>query len=356
MNEFDIWLSFVLGTDCSNGNRISEKNISPDVLYKNRANWGKFDCFTEKQIETASKITLDDVRDICEKHRKNKIKSINYTDEKFPDKFKNISHAPLILFYKGHIEMLSEPYIVAVIGSRNCDGEGVIICENIAEDIAHSGGVVVSGMAQGIDSKSCKKCVEVGGKAIGILGVPLDVYYPKTNKDFQEMMCEKHLVISEFYSGYPYLPKNFVVRNRLIAAVSDGVCIIQAHSESGSLTTAKDAVEYGKQIFTVPGSIFNKRYEGSNNLLVEGKATAVVDGKQIMAHLGANPEDTKEKEKIELEPNLQIIYDCIEGAMAAGKIIRITKMKPSVVKAGLTQLEMDGYITRTESGEYIQNK
>ena len=359
MNNFDIWLSVVLGADCSNSEDIMESNIPFDVIYNNRENLEQFGCFSKKQQKKARETSLSDVENIRIKHEKENIKSMNYTDDIFPNEFKNISHAPIILFYKGDIGLLSKPYKVAVVGSRKCNSEGEFACKKTSEDIVKCNGVVVSGLAQGIDTMAIKSAIDNGGKTIGIIGVPLDECYPKTNEKLQNFMFDNHLVVSEYHSGYPGYPSNFLRRNRLVVAISDGVLVVQAAKKSGSLVTARLAGEMGKPLFVVPGSIFSEMCEGTNELLTEGKAIAITDGKQIMKHLGVKIEDIEKSEKDEkqkLEPELQMVLDCIEGTMQAGEIIRKSNIRPNLVKAALTQLEMMGYVAKSRTGDYVRKK
>lgn len=357
MDKYDIWLSVVLGACCANGKEIIDCNIKPQILYENRADWSVYGCFTARQVKKAAKISLESLNEIYKLHSDNNIKSVNYTDEKFPSKFKNIPQAPIILFYKGNIEILSRPYIVALIGSRQCNGEGERAAQLISSDIAQSGGVVISGLAQGIDSIANKVCAANGSKTIAVLGVPVNEYYPKTNQKLQDLLAEEHLIISEYPCGQRYYSTSFVQRNRLIAAASDAICVIQAAHNSGSLITVNKAIEYEKPVFTVPGSIFSPFYEGSNELLAQGIANAVTNGKQIIEYLGGEiTEKIEENENYDLDPMAKSVLDCIDGAMFTGNIIRKSKMGRGVVKAILTQLEIDGLICRTESGEYIRTK
>ena len=147
--------------------------------------------------------------------------------------------------------------------------------------MAKAGAVVVSGLAQGVDSIAHKSAVSAGGRTVAFLGTPLDEYFPKTNKNFQDRLSAEHLVVSEYHCTYPYYSANFIYRNRLIAAAGDALCVVQAKEKSGSLATVNRAVEYDKPVFTVPGSIFSPAYAGSNKLLTEGIAHAVTNGVQI---------------------------------------------------------------------------
>lgn len=357
---YDLWLSEVLGPNCINSKEIIDLKISPEKLYENRNNWIRYGCFTNRQIKKAKDISLADISNIFKEHRKNDIKSFNYLDECYPDKFKNISHPPIILFYKGDITLLKSQCTISVIGSRHCNGEGERACELLCRDICDNGGVIVSGLAQGVDCIANKTCVENNGKTIAILGVPLDECYPKSNIYLQKVIEKDHLAISEYHSNYKYYSANFVYRNRIIAALCDALCVIQAGEKSGTLTTVKRAIEYDKPVFAVPGSIFSPNCKGTNELLTDGIAMAATNGIQILNYLGfKSSNNTKhiESEKYELDLSdiaLEVLNN-IDGAMFTADIIRKTGLSVGIVKAALTELEINALVSRQESGEYIKN-
>lgn len=356
MNRYDVWLSVVMGAACSNGRKICESGLTPAEIYSNREKLGGMGVFTEKQVEKAAKITLGDTDGIFRKHLESRIESVNFSDRAFPKRLKEIYNAPVVLFYKGDLSLLDRRCTVGIVGSRHCDGEGEKACRIISGDIAKRGGVVISGLAQGIDGIAHKSCMEAGGKTAAFIGVPPDECFPKSNERLQKAMEKNHLVISEYHSGYKYYSVNFVHRNRLIAAASDGLCIIQAKEKSGSLTTAARAEEYDKPVFAVPGSIFSPYYEGSNQLLAGGRAYAVTNGKQIMTRLGADETEISEAEKTlpEISAFAQKVFDVISGAAFPNRIAKSAGLPAGVVKAALTELEISGYIQKTRTGEYIR--
>lgn len=358
---YDIWFAYVMGVNCANGQQVAASGYGPRLFYNMRSNLADFNLFTQRQIETAAVTSIDDVTKIHSIHIEKGIKSVNYTDREFPDRLKGINHAPLVLFYKGDLSLLEREYTVSIVGSRRCSAEGEKACQLIARTVAGKGAVVVSGLAQGVDSIAHKSALGAGGKTVAFLGVPLDEYFPKTNKRFQDELCADNLVVSEYYCTYPYYGANFIYRNRLIAAAGDALCVVQAKERSGSLATVNRAVEYDKPVFVVPGSIFSPSYSGSNNLLVEGIAKAVTHGSQILVWLGYEEKTELRQEEAEdavtsLDPVSQTILDCMNGAMNTNAIIRACGLKAPVVKSALTSLEIDGWLTRTSSGEYIRTK
>ena len=357
---YDIWLSHVVGVNSPNGGRICSSGYGPRLFYSMRNELGQFDLFTEKQIETAENTTVEQLQDIYNLHMENGIKSVNYTDRQFPHRLKAIGHAPVVLFYKGDLSLLDSRCTVGVVGSRRCTSEGEKACEKISRELAQAGAVVISGLAQGVDTVAHKAAVDAGGKTVAFIGVPLNEYFPKTNKKFQDKLCAEHLVVSEYYCTYPYYGANFIYRNRLIAAAGDALCVVQAKERSGSLATVNRAVEYEKPVFAVPGGIFTPAYSGSNKLLAEGTARVVTAGGQILAWLGFEQQTAPAQEAESLTDSLdeisQTVLDCMEGAMNANLIIRASGLKAALVKATLTSLEIDGWVQRTATGEYIRTK
>ena len=360
---YDIWFAHVMGINCTNGQQIAASGLGPRLYYNCRNDLKQFNVFTERQMVAAARTSIEDVRDIYRIHQEKEIKSVSYNDSEFPVRLKNIPNAPLVLFYKGDLSLLDGDCTVGIIGSRRCNAEGEKACSMIAEDVAKAGAVVISGLAQGVDSIAHKSCVSAGGRTVAFLGVPMDEYFPKTNKNFQDKLCEQHLVVSEYHCTYPYYSANFIYRNRLIAAASDALCVVQARERSGSLATVNRAKEYDKPVFVLPGSVFSPAYTGSNKLLVDGTAFAVTKGSQILDYLGYAPQ-ADSRENIEetgpdyssLDETAVAVLQAMDGGVNANVIIRATGLKAAVVKATLTSLEIDGWISRTETGEYIRTK
>ena len=356
---YDIWFSFVMGVNCVNGQQVADSGYGPRLFYNMRRNLAQFNLFTQRQMKVAASVSVEDMAEIGRLHTINEIKSVNYNDVEFPSRLKNIHHAPLVLFYKGDLSLLDSEYTVGIVGSRRCSAEGEKACDMIARTVAQKGAVVISGLAQGVDSVAHKGAVAAGGKTVAFLGVPLDEYFPKTNKKFQDELCTDNLVVSEYHCTYPYYGANFIYRNRLIAAASDALCVVQAKERSGSLATVNRAVEYDKPIFAVPGGIFNPSYAGSNKLLVDGIAKAVTDGIQILDWLGyteTEPDVEEKEEAIPLDLTSRTVLGAMEGAMNVNAIIRACGLKAPLVKATLASLEIDGWISKTANGEYIRTK
>ncbi len=353
---FDVWMSAVIGPAPANGGRIAETGLTAEKIYDSRRDLSRYGVFTENQMAKAAATDITDVAKVYRAHLDNEIQSVNCFDDDYPERFRGLYNRPAVLFYKGDLSLLDSSYTVAVIGSRHHSGEGERACSLIAKSIAECGGVVVSGLAQGVDTIAHKACVAAGGRTVAFVGMPLDTCFPKSNYDFQKKLENEQLVISEYPCGYRYYSSNFIQRNRLIAAACDGLCVIQAKKRSGSLSTVNRALEYDKPVFTVPGSIFDEGYSGSNQLLVEGKAMAVTGGEQIMEYLGYKPAEKAKPKKKKLPPVSDMarqVLAVMDKPMFPSAVVKLSPLPAGITKAALTELEVAGYVVKTESGEYV---
>ena len=204
-------------------------------------------------------------------------------DDNYPDYLKEIYNPPIGLFYQGDISLLQTPCI-AIVGSRDASSYGRDIIKEIVPGLVRRGLTLVSGLASGIDTAAHQESIYNKGKTIGIIGCGLDRIYPKEGKHLQTYMGKNHLVLSEYPEGTPPLPYHFPERNRIIAGVSLGTCIIEAKVRSGSLITASLSLEMGREVFAVPGSILGSGSIGCLKLIQEG-AKCVTCAKDILDEL-----------------------------------------------------------------------
>ena len=208
-----------------------------------------------------------------ERAEKSGIRLIAYTDKQYPESLKQLNDAPPILYALGNIELLNYPLSVAIVGARNASINGRKIASRIAYDLTENDVLTVSGMARGIDSAAHKGAMYAKNKlgpTIAVLGTGIDVIYPAENKDIYKMIAEQGLIISELPFGTAAQISTFPRRNRIISALSAGTLVVEASLHSGSLITAKYALEQGKDIFAVPGSPLENRSQGPNHLIKEG--------------------------------------------------------------------------------------
>ncbi len=221
-----------------------------------------------------------------EKAASSGIKILFKEEEGFPEALKNISSPPSFLYIKGTIKKMP---LISVIGARKATSYGKEVTEFITRELVKNRVGIVSGLARGIDTIAHKTALSCNGYTIGILGCGIDVVYPPENRKLFEEIGEKGALISEFPMGTKPRRENFPRRNRLISGLSNGVLVIEAGEKSGTLITARWALNQGKEIFCVPGSIFSPLSRGTHLLLKEG-AILVDSAQDILFYLGIETE------------------------------------------------------------------
>ena len=194
---------------------------------------------------------------------------ITIVDSFFPNSLRQIYNCPAILFYQGNIELLTKDSI-SFVGARNASPSGVSMVRRLIPNVANNDLVIVSGLAKGIDSISHQVCIQTNGKTIGVIGTGLNVFYPRESTEIQKKMMEEQLVISEYPNNIGPKKHHFPMRNRIIAGLSLGTCVIEATENSGSLITAQAALEYGREVFAVPGDVSANRSNGCHHLIQLG--------------------------------------------------------------------------------------
>jgi DNA processing protein len=197
------------------------------------------------------------------------IRIIRWGRKEYPNFLANIADPPPLLYIKGAFVQEDER-AVAVVGSRNASAYGLNVCKRLCRDLAWQGWTVVSGMARGIDSAAHSGALAGNGRTLAVMGTGLDVVYPRENRKLSESIAASGAILTEFPLGTPPEPGNFPLRNRLISGLSLGVVVVEATAKSGSLITARMALEQDRQVFAVPGPIGQQGVEGPHRLIKEG--------------------------------------------------------------------------------------
>ena len=276
-----------------------------------------------------------------------------------------IKNAPKVLYVKGDSEILSCPSI-AIVGTRKATGEGIALATQIARDLASAGLLIVSGLAQGIDTAAHKGALEAGGKTIGVLGSSLEerFFFPSQNLSLARKMLEQGgAIVSEYEKDTPALKHHFVARNRIVSGLSLGVLVIEAPLKSGALITAEFARAQGRPVFAIPGSPFSKNAQGTNNLIKRG-ARLVENAQDIIGYLEIEKLFERKAEIEEKYLSLQNyatlsseareILKLIEGGHTTiDKISKICKIETSKLLALLVELELQGIIKNAGPGNYL---
>jgi len=208
-------------------------------------------------------------KELCELPRLG-ARLVRWTDDEYPPNLKQIADPPPYLIARGVLEP-NNTACVAVVGARAASEAGLRMAQRLGFELAAHGFVVVSGLARGIDGAAHRGALEAGGRTIAVLGCGIDVAYPPEHRGLADMIVESRgAVLSELPLGSAPLPENFPSRNRILSGLSLGVVIVEAAEKSGSLITARTALEQDRQVFAVPGSPLSGKTRGSNRLLREG--------------------------------------------------------------------------------------
>jgi DNA processing protein len=208
---------------------------------------------------------------------------LTWADPGYPPLLREIYEPPVALYARGDLSLLSRPCL-AVVGARKPTPYGTAVSERLGSELAARGLVIVSGMARGVDSAAHRGALAAGGKTVAVLGCGVDQCYPSENRKLKAEIEGKGLVLSEFPMGSFAAPQNFPIRNRVISGISLGVVVVEAAQYSGSLITARLALEQNREVFAVPGSITNHNSWGPNTLIKQG-AKLVQDWQDIVEEL-----------------------------------------------------------------------
>jgi len=209
---------------------------------------------------------------------------VTYWDVEYPDNLKKIYDPPVMLFVRGTLTG-NDRYSVAIVGTRNPTTYGKHVAEKFAAALSEQGLAVISGLARGIDTAAHWTAVKSGGRTIAVLGSGVDVVYPSENRRLVEQVVSRGAVVSEYYMGSKPDAANFPRRNRIISGISLGTILVETDVDGGAMITASTALDQNREVFAVPGSIFEKKSKGTNKLIRESKAKLVEDIQDVIEEL-----------------------------------------------------------------------
>ena len=293
----------------------------------------------------------------CRKIEECGARLITFTDAAYPKSLFEIPDPPPFLYLRGSIP--GHACAVAIVGSRRATSYGILVTNRLAGELAGRGVTVVSGMARGIDTAAHKGALAAGGPTIGVLGCGIDLVYPPENKKLFSEMAEKGCLVSEFPLGTLPLAENFPRRNRIISGFSRGVLVVEAAEKSGSLITAHYALEQGRDVFAVPGSIAVQSCRGSNRLIKQG-AKLVDCVEDILEELpGFTPgltslqTATVTRPPFSLTPKEAALYELLaRSPLHIDGIISQSELTAGEVSSMLLHLELKGAVTQLPGAHY----
>jgi DNA processing protein len=288
--------------------------------------------------------------------------AILWGDPNYPQQLKEIADPPPIIFARGDIDLIHFPQI-AIVGSRNPSSSGLQIAYEFAQSLAGSGFTITSGLALGIDAASHRGALSVQGATVAVTGTGLDRVYPAAHKDLATEIVSTGVILSEFPPGTLAKANHFPRRNRIISGLCMGLLVVEAAKKSGSLITARMALEQNREVFAIPGSIYNPLARGCNSLIREG-AKLVETTQDILEELAPHINDrplpqaiTKNTATNDLTPEQQNLLNHIQfSPTLIDQLVLTTKLTVDNISSHLLILELQGYISLTHGGGYQRNR
>lgn len=278
-------------------------------------------------------------------------------DKHYPAQLKTIADPPPVLYVRGDVACLNQPQI-AIVGSRNPSAGGKQNATQFAAELSKRGLIVTSGMASGIDAKAHIGALESGAKTIAVCGTGLDRIYPAKHKSLAHQITLQGALISEFSIGTAPVASNFPRRNRIISGLSLGTLVVEATIKSGTMITAKLAVEQGRDVFAIPSSIHNPLAEGCHDLIRQGaKLTSSIDDIIVELPLGLldctlpikTDQSTKEIDKTGFKVLKCLSYE----ALTVDQLVEKTQLSTQVVTQELLLLELNNRVEKTSAQGYV---
>lgn len=367
MDEYSLWLALdhILRDKTIVGKRLIEKFSTPEQIFQS----------PEEELYRVEGVTPDiarkiksftypsgDIMDEIKKIRDKGIKLIHFNHSDYPERLRNTDDPPLCFCMKGCITP-QDSKAIALVGTRRPTIYGRRVAELLAAELSSAGFTIVSGLARGIDSFAHRAALEAGGRTIAVLGCGIDVVYPRENIRLLSDIVSNGAVISEFPMGTGPEKKNFPQRNRLISGLSLGTVVVEAAEKSGSLITARFALEQGREVFAVPGNINSPMSKGTNNLIKAG-AKLVAKTEDILEEfeqlLTREIKRGIKNNSIDIESlsdDEKGIYEILTlQPKHIDQVITESGFDPQRVMSYLLNLEIKGFIEKLAGGCYVKAK
>jgi len=309
-----------------------------------------------KALEEAIRgFSLKNILSEIDSLRARNINILTYFDKDYPQQLKEIPSPPLVLYIKGEIRP-EDRFAIAVVGSRRPTHYGHSVAEKLSEELSSMGLTIISGLARGIDTASHIASLRSGGRTIAVLGSGIDVPYPPENKGLMQRIIASGAVISEFPPESGPSKETFPQRNRIISGLSLGVLVVEASRDSGALITASHAIEQGREVFAIPGSIYSETSGGTNELIKKG-AKIVTSAKDIVEELSPLLKGfikvSKERVRAEVSSEEKAICDILSGEpVHVDEILKTSGLSAQKALALLLELELKGIVRQAEGKRF----
>jgi len=370
-NQYWVWLSCLYCLGLKKIHQLLTRFGAPEFLWNAEASDIRFsiDISDDDILKLKDPATKEDAARKFEWISRNKINIINFHDYDYPPGLKTIKQPPVVLFLKGISGSMSFSESghrsLAIVGSRKPTSYGVQVGYALSYQLSRNGLAIISGMAKGVDTYAHLGALKAGGITIAVLGCGIDIPYPKENKALMDRITASGAVITEYSPGTPPLTYNFPARNRIISGLSENIFIVEAGKKSGALITADYALEQGKDVFALPGSITSLQSVGTNRLIKDG-AKIVTCAADILEEYNIEEKsqiaDSPELLKYlyspggELDPReLKILEYLSQGTRSIDKIAEELGFTVSRAGSMMVMLELKGIVEQLPGYYYRLN-
>ena len=305
----------------------------------------------QRMIDIRNRVSLD----VLEQEINSQgIKVLTWDDPEYPDRLRQITQSPFVLYIKGEIDT-DDIWSVAIIGTRRYSAYGQQVAENLSHTLAHNGITIISGLARGIDGIAHKAALAAGGRTIAVLGSGLDKLYPPEHRDLANLISKQGALISDYPLGTPPDGSNFPPRNRIISGLSKCIIVIEAGEKSGALITATYAAEQGKEVFSVPGKITSPMSRGTNLLIKQG-AHPLLDPQDVLDMLNMTlvAEQRVIRKGLPEDPKEAVLYQTVgDEPLHVDEISSLVDMPIEEVTSTLALMELKGMVRKTFGMKYM---
>jgi DNA processing protein len=294
--------------------------------------------------------------DEMERLRKAGVKAYTWLDDEYPRRLKEIDDRPPVLYVRGEL-LPEDEWAVAVVGTRRATPYGRQAAEHFSTDLARHQITVVSGLARGVDAVAHRAALSAGGRTIAVLACGLDLVYPPEHARLALEVAEHGALISDYPLGTQPRSEFFPRRNRILSAVSLGVLVVEGDVDSGSLITARLALDQNREVFAVPGSIYAPTYRGANKLIREGEAKLVTRTEDILEELNLTMV-TQQLELLEVAPDdpteVKLLGVLSHQPCHIDEVQRASGLPISAVSSALALLELKGMVRQVGPMSFIR--
>ena len=351
---------------------INSANIGPVTFYKLLRQYGSAEAALAALPAGRRTFSRSAAQKEFELARRQNIRLLAFDDPEYPENLRAAEDAPPVIYVRGQINCLRQPLSLSIVGARNASLNGRKLASQISCELTSQGIMIVSGMARGIDTaahKGAMFALNRSGSTVAVLGTGIDIAYPAENQKLCEQIAGQGAVISEFPLGTEPSAGNFPRRNRIVSALTDGTLVVEASLHSGSLITARLALEQGRDVFAVPGFPTDERSAGPNKLIKDG-AFLVENAEDILNVLSADarrkipqtprPVQTdlfvkpldKESKTADIpdtaspDRETDILSLLTPAGVYVDELIRVSGLDSAAVSLRLLEVEMEGRIER----------